>query len=280
VPLDDAAVAAGGGSEIEAPTDAAQGEAVTVNVGPEFAGDWVSTWAHSDPTQLGANWVQVGADGTISTIIGSNLPVGQHDLVVQLADNELLGSSTIQIAAAGEALSSTPTPKVSGTAKVGSKLTAKPGTWGPSGVTLSYQWLADGTPIPGGAKSTFTVQPGQYGKKISVSVTGSASGFAASTRSSAVTAKVAKGTLKAPTPKVAGTRKVGRILTANAGKWSPVSTGLTYQWLRNGKAIKGQKSKQYTLTSADKGKYVTVKVTGACVGYSKLSKTSARVKTA
>ena len=49
-----------------------------------------------------------------------------------------------------------PTPKVSGTAKVGSKLTGQPGSWGPAPVTLAYQWKRGGKPIARATKSTYT----------------------------------------------------------------------------------------------------------------------------
>lgn len=37
-----------------------------------------------------------------------------------------------------------PTPKISGTVRVGKTLTAKVGTWKPSGVSLKYQWYRGG----------------------------------------------------------------------------------------------------------------------------------------
>ena len=45
-------------------------------------------------------------------------------------------------------LSPTGVPTITGTIKVGSTLTAHAGTWGPSPVTLQYQWKANGWPLP------------------------------------------------------------------------------------------------------------------------------------
>ena len=56
--------------------------------------------------------------------------------------------------------------------------------------------------------------------------------------------------------------------------WSPKPTTFKYQWYRNGTAIKGATKSSYKLTSADKGKTIKVKVTGAKAGYKTKSKTS------
>mgnify|MGYP003704356425 CR=1 FL=1 len=47
-------------------------------------------------------------------------------------------------------------PKISGTAKVGSTLTAKPGTW-TSKTTFSYQWYANGKAISKATKVTYKI---------------------------------------------------------------------------------------------------------------------------
>ncbi|PUB28024.1 subtilase family protein [Promicromonospora sp. AC04] len=87
--------------------------------------------------------------------------------------------------------SASPTPTISGTARVGAKLTAKVGTWRPS-PTFTYQWLADSVPIPGATSSTYTVKGPQLGKKISVVVTARKFGYATAVRSGGPTAAVGK----------------------------------------------------------------------------------------
>ena len=84
----------------------------------------------------------------------------------------------------------TATPTISGTPQVGQKLTAKPGTWGPSGVKLAYQWLRDGAAISGATASTYTAVAADQGKKLSVKVSGSATGYTNAAKTSAATAAV------------------------------------------------------------------------------------------
>lgn len=82
-------------------------------------------------------------------------------------------------------LTATPTPKITGTKKVGKTLTAKPGTWKPSGVKRSYQWYRGSAKIDGATKSTYQLTSRDKGKKITVKVTGRAPGFATKTKTSA-----------------------------------------------------------------------------------------------
>ena len=171
-----------------------------------------------------------------------------------------------------------PVPTLSGTIAVGRKLTAKPGAWKPSGVTFAYQWLRAGKAIKGATKSTYTLVPADKGKKISVKVTGSLKGYASATKTSA-TQSVKAGKLTAtPTPTIGGTAKVGKALKAKAGKWRPATVKLGYQWQRNGKKIKGATKSSYKLVKADKGKRITVKVTGSKAGYTSVTKTSKATK--
>ena len=82
-------------------------------------------------------------------------------------------------------LTATPTPKISGTATKGSKLTAITGTWKPSGVTLRYQWFRDGAAISGASSKTYTVRSADKGHRINLMVTGSKSGYTSVSKISA-----------------------------------------------------------------------------------------------
>ncbi len=83
--------------------------------------------------------------------------------------------------------------------------------------------------------------------------------------------------ITAATPNIVGTPKVGKTLKVTTGTWKPAPT-FSYQWYRSGKAISGAIGAAYKLVKADKGKTVTVKVTGAKSGYVTTSKNSAATK--
>ena len=74
-------------------------------------------------------------------------------------------------------LTATPKPTISGSGKVGAKLTAKPGAWAPAPVTLRYRWLRDGKPIGGATSTSYRVKNKDAGRRISVRVTGSKIGY-------------------------------------------------------------------------------------------------------
>lgn len=78
-------------------------------------------------------------------------------------------------------------------------------------------------------------------------------------------------------PKVSGTPKVGKTLTAKPGAWAPSDVALTYAWLRNGKAVKGATKPTYKLVTADQGKKLSVRVTGTRPNVPPVAVTSAAV---
>lgn len=168
-----------------------------------------------------------------------------------------------------------PTPTVTGTAAVGYTLTANPGAWGPAPVTLAYQWYRSGTAITGATASTYTLTSTDLGKTMTVKVTGSKTGYASVSRTSAGTSAVLNSFTAAPTPTISGTKAVGYTLTANRGTWSPTPDSFSYQWYRSGTAISGATASTYKLTSYDKGKAMTVRVIARKTGYVATARTSA-----
>jgi hypothetical protein len=57
------------------------------------------------------------------------------------------------------------------------------------------------------------------------------------------------------------------VLTVSAGSWSPKPTSVSYQWLRDGRAITGATSTRYRARVADFGKHLTVRVAVKRVDY-------------
>ncbi|MFT4217341.1 MAG: CAP domain-containing protein [Micropruina sp.] len=169
-----------------------------------------------------------------------------------------------------------PTPTISGTAQVGKTLTAKPGNWSPSPGFVSYQWYRDGEPIAGATSRTYLVDAAAKDAAVTVGVTAGRTGYETTTRTSKATKKVKAGTITAAKPTITGTARVDRILTAVPGTWQPETTTFSYQWYRNSSTIKGATGATYTLKPADKGKKISVKVTGRAAGYTTKAKTSAK----
>jgi alpha-tubulin suppressor-like RCC1 family protein len=77
-----------------------------------------------------------------------------------------------------------------------------------------------------------------------------------------------------PTPRITGSAQVGKVLKAVPGTWKPAGVKRTYQWFRNGKKIPNATTSTYRLTSQDRGKKITVKVSGKAPGHAQVTKTS------
>ncbi|MBC2933463.1 Ig-like domain repeat protein [Nocardioides sp. zg-1228] len=60
---------------------------------------------------------------------------------------------------------------------------------------------------------------------------------------------------------------VGKTLTSVAPLWNQADVQVTYQWLRNGSAIRNAVGPAYTLTTDDYNRVVSLRVTGAKAGY-------------
>lgn len=165
-------------------------------------------------------------------------------------------------------LTATPVPKISGAATIGSTLSAVTGTWSPSPVTLTYQWYRNGTTISGATKSTYQVSLADFRAQLKVAVVGSKAGYYSKTTTSAATAAVAQGRFTAaPAPKLSGLVKVGYTLTGTVGTWRPAPAAYTYQWFRDGYAIKGATKSSYTIPTADAGHILMLRVTSSDPAY-------------
>ena len=162
---------------------------------------------------------------------------------------------------------------ISGTARVGKKLTAVPAGFAEQSATPNYRWKRNGVAIAGGTAATYSVVAADRGARLSVEVVGTRHGYAPTQAALAMTATVAPGVLSAQAPKISGTFTVGKTLTAAPGAWTP-GTARSYQWKRDGKAIAGATRSTYRLVAADGGKRVSVTVTGRLAGYTTLAKHS------
>lgn len=109
-------------------------------------------------------------------------------------------------------------PRISGSAIVSSRLTAQPGAW-TAGTAFRYQWLANGASIGGATGSTLDITAAMIGKRLSVRVTGSKSGYTSRTMTSAVTPAVTR----APSPPPSRPTSTSPIPgTWNCPSWAPI----------------------------------------------------------
>jgi len=166
-------------------------------------------------------------------------------------------------------------PTITGTAKVGSTLTCKTGTWTGS-PTFSYRWLRNGVSITGGTGVTYRLAGLDWSRYVSCRVTATNAGGAISALTPSL--KIAPGTFVCTkAPWISGSARVGRTVYAGKGTWSPAPTTYSYQWLRNGVSIRGAYASSYKISASDRGKYVSVRVTVRLGGYVTASKTSKSV---
>jgi hypothetical protein len=178
-----------------------------------------------------------------------------------------------------------PTPTITGTARVGNTLTANPGTWD-SVVTLSYQWLRNGSAIAGGTASSYRLVSADAGTNIAIQVTGSKSGFSSAVRVSSVVSIPVPNTSTpqnltlTPYPAIDGSAQQGKTLTAVAGTWDE-GVRLSYQWFRRDgnvtTPIEGATSITLDLTRFDTYRHIKVVVTGEKAGYYRAVRESSEV---
>jgi hypothetical protein len=93
-------------------------------------------------------------------------------------------------AVAGIAFTTASTPTITGTTRVGKRLSAHTGSWSQSAV-VSFVWKRDGTVIEGATAVSYTLAPADVGARITVEVTGSRLGYATTVRPSAETNVIA-----------------------------------------------------------------------------------------
>lgn len=168
-------------------------------------------------------------------------------------------------------------PSLKGSTQVGYTLRAAVGGWAPSDAKTSYQWLRNGKAINGATSSTYKLTRADLGKRISFKATGSKYGWSSDSVTSKQTSPVrAAAVSNKAAPVISGSRMDGFTLTASNGSWSPASVSIKYQWLRDGKVIKGATAKRYQLTKADVGKQISVKVTASAAAHKAATSTSAK----
>jgi len=175
-------------------------------------------------------------------------------------------TSTATAAVANVNDAPTGTVTVSGTARQGETLTAANTLADPDGIptsgagAITYQWLADGTPISGATVATFTPTQAQVGKPVAVRASYTDNAGNAESVTSGATAAVANvNDTPGGAVTVSGTARQGETLTA-ANTLSDVDGlgTISYQWRAEGQAIEAATGTTLVLTQAQVGKAITV----------------------
>lgn len=261
-------------TQVLQPTPAVTGTAKYGSVLTATTGTWDAG------TSLALQWSVAGEQiegATASTftptidMIGKTVTVAVTSTRPNYAPVTKTSVATAAVAPADLVL--TPVPTIAGTPKVAVELSATPGDWDED-VAFSYVWNAAGTPVEGATGATFTPGAAQAGLAISVTVTGTKTGFAPVSTTSLVTEEVALGDLvETPVPTITGTPRVGVELTAIAGSWD-LGTALSYQWFSDDEAVEGAIQSTFTPGPAKVHSVITVEVTGIRAGYESVTRVS------
>lgn len=123
----------------------------------------------------------------VATAVGKRITVTVTGTKADYVTESRTSAATAAVAAG---TLTAPTPTITGRAQVGSILVAGAGAWGPTPVTLTYQWKANGVSITGATGATYKPTSGLVGKTITVTVTGTKTGYITAARTSAATAAV------------------------------------------------------------------------------------------
>jgi len=168
-------------------------------------------------------------------------------------------------------------PQITGKARFGSTLKVSVGTWSPAPTQVSYQWLRNGVAIPKATTASYRPVLADIGRRLSVKVSGTANGMSGHitvTVGSVTRAAAPKWTKAKPTIK--GKHRVGVKLQVKPTKAKirkrahAPGAKVSYQWLRNGKAIAKQTKAKHKVVKRDRGKRLRVRITITMPGHKKL----------
>jgi hypothetical protein len=242
------------------------------------------TWYPTPSSGYSRQWLRDGADvdgATGTSYVLTAADAGARISVRVTATNlgyteSAVSDQTVAVSGGGAAtVTAVSPPTVQGTAAVGRTVTATPGGWSPSDVTVAHQWLLGGTPIAGATGSSLVLLPAHQGQQVSVRATATRGAATASSTSSAVT--VAAGTFATTTPTVAGTPAVGSTLTASAGAWTPAASSSGWAWKDAATEEVVGTGATWTPDADDVGRSVVAVLTGSATGYTTASRASVPV---
>jgi len=212
--------------------------------------------------RIGALWTTLAAAALASLATVLALPAG--------------GGAVTQAAP-----TNTAEPRISGTATVGSTLTASQGSWNGSPTSFAYQWVrcpsggglpsgADCAAIGGATTTKYVVAAADVDHRLRVRVTASnadGSKTVASNATALIRAADAGRPVNVQAPTLSGSAAQGQTLHVTPGTWNgqqPIT--FTFRWLRcdtagnNCIVQQGFQDDAYTLREGDVGKTIRARV--------------------
>jgi RHS repeat-associated protein len=155
-------------------------------------------------------------------------------------------------------------PELSANPVVGQPVSTSDGTW-TDAARLTYEWLRGGNAITGATSHTYTPTSDDTGRELKARVT--AKNLAGSAMRDTAAPVVEGQPVSDSAPAIAGTPRVGKLLTGSDGSWRSSPTASTArQWRRcdadgaNCTDIAGETGDTYRLGDADLGNTVRFRV--------------------
>jgi len=258
-----------------------QGKTLTASAG---------TWGQATPTAVAYAWWRCNANGRIcapiagaasATYVPVAADVGHALAALVTATFGATTQTALSVATdpiqAPPVLAATTSPTVTGTPKVGRRLTGATGVWtGTAPISYHYQWYrCDSTgahcaSVHGATAATYRIASADAGKSVGLTVTATdGNGMKQPAYASLVgPVAAAPATLVSTVqPKLTGSPVQGQTLTVVAGTWSSTPAATAYTWERcnaNGRictTIAGATSASYAVTAADVGHALVALVT-------------------
>lgn len=262
---------------VGSPLIAAQGDGQPPAVGDLLVADAGAGWPEG--SSFTYQWRRSGtaiAGATQPSYTATSSDAGK--LVTVVVSGSKPGYDPVAAVSPGVTVKGAPmaggTPTITGTAKVGVRLTAYVSGWAPSGSTFTYAWYAGGVLLQEGASRYYTPTAAVVGKQIVLEVKGARAGYEQLTVASAPTAPVARGSLTVGRTRISGTPLVGYTLRAYTAYWGPAPVTFKYRWKIGSTYVAAPAgTRSYLkLPSRARGKRITLVVTASKTGYNSVTK--------
>jgi surface antigen len=239
------------------------------------AGHW------SPKAKVSYQWMVGGTTvGTSKTYTPDPTLHGKKVSVVVTASAKSYNSTSVTLdaptAIARGTFAQAAAPVIGGTAQATLPLTLDDGQFGPTPISETVQWYADGEPVTGATSSTYVPTVDQIGQEISARIVVHHVGYVPMTVDTTPTAAVLGKPFRVSGGSVTGTVVRDGTLIANAGTFTdPVDATPTYQWEIDGTPIPGATSATYHPTTAQVGHHLSVLVAASESLYADYTKTYA-----